>query len=79
MVKEQIQTKINEAGKTPKEVLEVSKDDTWKPCIICNGSLTQVRKALFTCLECGQEYIADEKDMRPQTPSFKIIKLNKSS
>jgi len=61
-------------GKIPKEVLETSKDDTWKSCIICGGELTQVRKALFTCLKCNQEYIADEEDMRPESTTFKIIK-----
>lgn len=50
--------------KTPKEFLEVSEDDTWRDCIFCNGELTQVRKALWTCLDCNQEYVADEKDMR---------------
>ncbi len=58
----------------PKEHLETSDDDTWKPCILCGGELTQVRKALFTCLKCNQEFIADEKDMRDEK-SFKIIKL----
>lgn len=49
----------------PPGALECSDDDTWKPCIVCRGSLIQVRKALFTCLDCGQEYIATEDDMRP--------------
>lgn len=49
---------------TPKEFLKVSSDDTWKPCLFCGGQLTQVRKALFTCLFCNMEYIADEGDMR---------------
>jgi len=57
----------------PEEVLETSDDDTWKPCILCGGELTQVRKALFTCLKCNQEYVADEKDMRDTKP-FRIIK-----
>lgn len=61
-----------EKEKTPKEVLETSNDDTWKPCIICGGELTQIRKALFNCLKCGQEYISDEQDMR-DTRSFKKI------
>ena len=73
----EIQSKINERDKLPKEFLELSDDDTWKPCMICNGNLTQVRKALFTCLECGQEYIADEQDMRDEKP-FKIIKIKSS-
>lgn len=61
--------------KIPKEVLETSDDDTWKSCIVCGGEVTQVRKALFTCLKCNQEYIADEQDMRPETkPPFRIIK-----
>ena len=48
----------------PEEFLDVSDDDTWKCCMMCGGNITQVRKALFTCLNCDQEYIADEKDMR---------------
>ena len=59
--------------KTPKEFLEISNDDSWKPCMICGGELTQVRKALFTCLKCDQEYIADEEDMRIENKPFKII------
>lgn len=47
----------------PEEFLEVNDDDDWKPCIACGGEMTQVRKALFTCLKCGQEYVADEGDM----------------
>ena len=61
-------------SKIPNEVLEISNDDTWKSCIMCGGQITQVRKALFTCLKCNQEYIADEEDMRPETKLFKIIK-----
>ena len=57
-----------------KEVLEISNDDSWKPCIICGGIITQVRKALFTCLKCDQEYIADEEDMRGEKKPFKIMK-----
>lgn len=48
----------------PEGALEISEDDTWRPCLMCGGELTQIRKALFSCLECGQEIIADEKDMR---------------
>lgn len=48
----------------PKEYLKVSVNDDWKPCIICKGKLIQVRKALFTCSNCNQEYIADEGDMK---------------
>ena len=50
--------------KTPKEFLELSKNDTWKNCLFCKGEITQIRKALFSCLKCGQEYISDEIDMR---------------
>ena len=50
--------------KIPKEFLETSDEDTWKPCMRCGGNITQVRKALFTCLNCNQEYIADEEDMK---------------
>ena len=60
--------------KIPKEILEISNDDSWKPCMICGGTITQVRKALFTCLNCDQEYIADEEDMRSENKPFKIIK-----
>ena len=50
---------------TPKEFLEVQEDDlNWKPCIKCGGELTQERKALFICVSCKQEYIADEEDMK---------------
>ena len=48
----------------PKEVLEVSEDDTWRPCLMCGGEVTQVRKALFTCLKCNAEFISAEEDMR---------------
>ena len=63
-------------NKIPKEILEISNDDTWKDCIICGGQITQVRKALFTCLKCGQEYVADEQDMRSEIKEpFKIFKV----
>lgn len=48
---------------TPKEYLETHDDWNWKSCIRCNGKIIQIRKALFTCLKCNQEYIADEEDM----------------
>lgn len=60
--------------KIPEEFLETSEDDTWKPCLICGGELTQVRKALWTCLSCNQEYIADEVDMLPETKTYRIYK-----
>lgn len=53
-------------NKVPKKFLETSEDDAWKPCLFCGGELTQVRKALWTCLKCNMEYIADEEDMRPK-------------
>ncbi len=49
----------------PDGYLDTSDDQTWKPCMMCKGELLQVRKALWTCLKCGQEYIACEEDMRP--------------
>ena len=49
----------------PEDALDLSKDDTWKRCLACNGNITQIRKALFSCLKCDLEYIADEQDMRP--------------
>lgn len=51
--------------KTPPEVLERSDEDNWRSCLFCGGTITQVRKALFTCLDCNKEYISDEEDMRP--------------
>lgn len=50
----------------PEGALDVSNDDTWRKCLCCKGRLTQIRKALFTCEGCNQEYIAEEKDMRPE-------------
>ena len=50
----------------PEGVLDLSNDDTWRSCLFCNGRLTQVRKALFTCEKCNKEYIGDEEDMRPE-------------
>ncbi len=43
---------------------DVNKNDNWKPCIKCGGELTQERKAFFVCVNCNQEYIADEEDIR---------------
>lgn len=48
----------------PPRTLEVSDNDNWVPCLVCKGELTQERKALFKCINCGQEYIACEEDMR---------------
>ena len=50
--------------KIPKKYLDINNIDEWKPCIRCGGEILQVRKALFTCSKCGQEYIADEGDMK---------------
>ena len=52
---------INE---TPQEFLELNEDDTWRSCFVCGGEITQIRKARFSCLNCNQEFIADEEDMR---------------
>ena len=62
----------------PKEFLKTSEDNNWKPCILCGGELIQVRKALFTCLGCNQEYIADEEDMRSDSPRYKIRKIKET-
>ena len=43
---------------------DVQEKDEWKPCIKCGGELTQERKAFFVCVNCNQEYIADEEDMK---------------
>ena len=54
-----------ETLESPKEFLQVNEDDlNWKPCLFCKGELTQERKAFFVCVNCGQEYIADEEDMK---------------
>lgn len=54
--------KMNEI---PQEFFEVSDDDNWIPCLFCGQKkLVQIRKAKFDCENCGQEYIADEEDMR---------------
>lgn len=50
--------------KPPEGYLETSDDRSWRPCLICAGEIVQVRKALFTCLDCNQEYVSTEEDMR---------------
>lgn len=50
--------------KIVKEFLQITKNDNWRPCIFCQGELTQERKAFFVCVNCKQCYIADEEDMR---------------
>lgn len=37
---------------------------SWKPCMMCGGKITQVRKAFFKCLDCNAEMVACEEDMR---------------
>ena len=51
--------------KVPPEFLETSDDDNWKQCIVCGGEITQIRKALFSCITCNIDIVADEQDMRP--------------
>ncbi len=53
-----------EEQEIPEGALDLSDDDTWKSCMMCGGEITQIRKALFTCLECNQEFISTEEDMR---------------
>lgn len=60
-------------NKPPEGYLETDDTITWKPCMKCGGRIIQVRKALFTCEQCSQEYIATEEDMKGETP-FRIIK-----
>ena len=62
----------------PKEFLETDDTQTWKDCIMCRGELIQVRKALFACLKCNQEFIADEEDMKEEKP-LQIFKLKKGN
>ncbi|KKN40573.1 hypothetical protein LCGC14_0732090 [marine sediment metagenome] len=48
-----------------KQFYEINEDDlNWKNCGFCGGEITQVRKAFFKCINCDQEYIADEEDMK---------------
>ena len=62
----------------PKEFLETDDSQSWKPCLFCGGRLIQIRKALFTCEKCNQEYIADEEDMKEEKP-LQIFKLEKEN
>lgn len=48
----------------PEDALEVSENDSWIPCLMCQGELVQERKAFFVCVNCKQGYIAEEGDMR---------------
>lgn len=48
----------------PKEFLKTSNEDNWKPCFFCGSELVQERKAFFVCVNCKQEFIADDEDMR---------------
>ena len=49
----------------PVGYLETSENQDWMPCLKCGkDEILQVRKALFTCNFCGQEYISTEEDMR---------------
>ncbi len=45
------------------EVLDLSLDKIWRPCIVCSGEVNQIRLAFFECGSCGQKYIAEETDM----------------
>ena len=54
---------IDEEAKK-KGFYDVQEKDEWKPCIKCGGELTQERKAFFVCVNCKQEFIADEEDMK---------------
>ncbi len=54
---------IDEQAKE-KGFYETSENDNWKPCLRCGAELVQERKAFFVCINCKQEYIADEEDLR---------------
>lgn len=56
---EKLDTEAKEKG-----FYDVEENDSWKPCVFCGGELVQERKAFFKCINCGQGYIADAKDMR---------------
>ena len=45
------------------ELLDLSLDKIWRPCLICSGEVNQIRKAFFKCGNCGLKYIAEETDM----------------
>ena len=46
------------------EFFDLSSDEIWRPCLICFGKVNQIRKAFFECESCGQNYIAEETDMK---------------
>ncbi len=46
------------------EVLDLSLDEIWRPCLVCFGKVNQIRKAFFECENCKQSYIAEETDMK---------------
>ena len=51
--------------KVPADFLEISDNQNWRPCLVCKQrDILQVRKALFTCTNCNQDYISVEEDMR---------------
>lgn len=44
---------------------KTSDDDlNWKSCPICGGEITQEREDFFVCINCKQEFISTEEDMR---------------
>lgn len=44
-----------------KEFFQIQEDNfQWKPCPLCGAEITQVRKASFQCINCKQNFIADE-------------------
>ena len=45
------------------ELLDLSLDKIWRPCLICSGEVNQIRKAFFKCESCNLSYIAEEIDM----------------
>ncbi|MBW8060624.1 MAG: hypothetical protein FVQ78_09985 [Solirubrobacterales bacterium] len=55
---------LREDPTMPEDALDVSDNDSWIPCLKCGSELTQERKAFFVCVNCGQEFIGDEEDMR---------------
>ena len=45
------------------ELLDLSLDKIWRPCLICSGEVNQIRKAFFKCGNCGLKYITEETEM----------------
>lgn len=64
VISQTLRQALKKDNSMPERALDISDNDSWKPCLKCGGELTQERKAFFVCVNCKQEYIGDEEDMR---------------